>query len=99
MWYTSQSQQIIIRILAKPNAKRTLLLDATEHELRISIHAKPHHGAANIELIAYLSTLLNVPKTQMILQRGERNKHKQVSIPLTNKLVQRLLDLEKELGQ
>lgn len=95
MWYTRQNQQVIIRILAKPNAKKTILLDASEQELRISIHAKPHHGAANIELIAYLSHLLQVPKTHIILQRGEHSKHKQVTVPLTDKLVQRLNDLEK----
>jgi uncharacterized protein (TIGR00251 family) len=99
MWYTSQNQQVIILILAKPNAKRTLLLDATEHELRISIHAKPYHGAANIELIAYLSQLLYVPKTQIILKRGEHSHHKQVSIPLTDKLMKRLHDIGKELDQ
>lgn len=99
MWYTTQNQQVIIRIFAKPNAKKTLLLEATEYELRISIHAKPHHGAANIELIEYLSHLLHVPKTKIILQRGEHSKYKQVSIPLTDILVQRLYDLEKELGQ
>ncbi len=97
MWYTNKNQQVIVRILAKPNAKKTLLLGATEQELLISIHAKPHHGEANSELINYLAHLLQVPKTRIILQRGEHSKHKQVLMPLTNTLEQTLKDLQINL--
>lgn len=97
MWYTYKNQQVIIHVLAKPNAKKTSLLGATEEELLISLHAKPHHGAANVELVRYLSDLLHIPKTHMTLQ-GEHSKHKKITAPLTDKLATTLKELETHLS-
>jgi len=91
MWYKIQNQQVILQILAKPNAKKTALLGISDEGLLISIHAKPDQGNANKELISYLSTLFRLPKSRIILQRGERSRHKQVVLPLTE-VVQQLLD-------
>ncbi len=97
MWYSNQNQQVTIYIFAKANAKKTILLGATEQQLLISIHAKPHHGQANVELIGYLAQLLHVPKTQLMLQRGKHSKHKQVIAPLTDALAQTLHVLHEKL--
>jgi uncharacterized protein (TIGR00251 family) len=90
-WFKIEKQQVKITILAKPNAKKTALVGLNEQGLQISLHAMPQEGEANKELIAYLSKLLKVPKSQIILQRGEGSRHKQVLLPLTDK-VQELLD-------
>lgn len=90
-WFKIEKQQVKINILAKPNAKKTAIVAINEQGLQISLHAAPQEGEANKELIAYLSKLLKVPKSQIILQRGEGSRHKQVLLPLTDK-VQELLD-------
>jgi hypothetical protein len=59
--------------------------------LHISLHAQPKQGEANKELISYLAKILRLPKSQIILQRGEGSRHKQVIVPLTI-TVQQLLD-------
>jgi uncharacterized protein len=59
-------------------------LGVGEQGLLISLHAKPHQGAANQELIAYLAELFHLPKTKAILQKGELSRYKQVMIPLTD---------------
>lgn len=91
MWFKIKNQEVIITILAKPNAKKTAILGISQQELLVSIHAKPHKSAANKELISYLSKLLRLPKRQIILNRGEGSKYKQVELPLTD-TVQQLLD-------
>lgn len=91
MWFKIVKQQVELFILAKPNAKKTMLLSVSDQELHIAIHAKPHKGEANKELISYLAKLLQLPKSQIILQSGEGGKHKRVMVPLTEG-VQRLLD-------
>lgn len=91
MWFKIENQQVKINILAKPNAKKTALLGISDQGLNISLHAKPHKGEANKELISYLAKLFKLPKNQIILQRGEGSKHKQVIVPLTDK-VKELLD-------
>ena len=86
-----QNQQIKINILVKINAKKTALVAVNGQELHISLHAKPHKGEANKELIAYLAALFQLPKSQVILHRGEKSKHKQILVPLTKKM-QQVLD-------
>ncbi len=87
MWFKIKNQQVRINIYAKPNAKKTAFLGVSEQGLLISLHAKPHQGAANKELIAYLAKLFHLPKTQIILQKGEGGRNKQVVVPLTDSVM------------
>lgn len=91
MWYKIQNQEVELSILAKPNAKRTAFLSVSEQGLHIALHAKPQEDEANKELISYLAKLFRLPKSQIILKRGEHSRHKQVMVPLTV-TVQRFLD-------
>lgn len=84
MWFKIKDQQIILQIIAKPNAKKTAISKISEQGLHIAIHAKPHQGAANEELIAFLSNTFAIPKKQIIIKSGENNKYKQIIMPLTN---------------
>lgn len=95
MWFKVKEQQVVLTVLAKPNAKKTALVAITDHELKISLHAKPHHGEANKELISFLAQLFRVPKTEIILKRGEKSNHKQVIIPLIGKVQEFLNDPTK----
>lgn len=86
MWFTIQNDQVKINIFAKPNAKKTAIIGFSQQEIHISLHAKPDQGEANDELIAYLAQSIRIPKSQIILQRGQRGRHKQVVMPLTEKV-------------
>ncbi len=90
MWFKIQGQQVRLQIIAKPQAKKTALIKISEQGLHIAIHAKPHKGEANKELISFLSTLFDVPKSQIILKSGENSKHKQIILPFT-KNIEKLL--------
>lgn len=83
MWFKIQGQQVHLRILVKPHAKKTAILGVREHRLQIAIHAKPHEGEANKALMVYLATLLKLPKSKIVLQQGESARYKQISLPLT----------------
>lgn len=100
MWFKIQNQQVILRIFAKPHAKKTALLKIDDDCLHIALHAKPHEGEANKELISFVAKLFQVPKSQVVLQRGASSKHKEIILPLTEK-VQQVLDdssLKQVLG-
>lgn len=86
MWFIIQNQHVKMNIFAKPNAKKTAIIGFSAQEIQIALHAKPDQGEANDELIEYLSQLLRVPKSQIILQRGHKGRHKQVVVPLTEKV-------------
>lgn len=83
MWYKIQDQQVILNIFAKPKASKTAIVKVSEDELHIALHAKPHEGEANQELISYLAKLLKLPKTKVVLHKGESSRHKRVLVPLT----------------
>lgn len=83
MWYKIQKDQVRINVIVKPNAKKTAFLGTSEQGLLISLHAKPHKGAANKELILFLAELFSLPKSQIILQKGDTSRYKQVVVPLT----------------
>ena len=91
MWFKIQNQQVRINIFAKPNAKKTAFLGVGEQGLLISLHAKPHQGAANQELIDYLAKLFHLPKTQVTLLKGEGSRYKQVMVPLSDN-VQKIIN-------
>ena len=91
MWFKIQNQQVKLTIFAKPNAKKTTIAKIDDQALHILLHAKPHQGEANKELISYLAKLFKLPKSRIILERGELSKHKQVIVPLVDS-VQQLLD-------
>lgn len=91
MWFKIKERHVTLTILAKPNAKKSAIVDVSEKELKISLHAKPRQGEANDELISFLAKLLRLPKSEILLQRGKASRHKQVTLPLTDH-VQKLLD-------
>lgn len=91
MWFKIQNQQVRINIFAKPNAKKTAFLGVSEQGLLISLHAKPQQGAANQELLTFLAKLFDVPKTQIILHKGDASRYKQVIVPLTES-VKKIID-------
>lgn len=86
MWYKIQNQQVTLQIFAKPHAKRTALLKIDAEGLHISLHAKPHEGEANKELISYLAKLFRLPKSNVILLRGENTRYKVIQIPLVSRV-------------
>lgn len=74
-------QGIRLRIFLQPKASRDQLVGLHDNELKIAITAPPVDGAANAHLLKYLSKLFKVPKSTIILEKGELQRHKQLFIP------------------
>ena len=83
MWYKIDGQQVELRIFAKPNARCSEITGVSEHGLCVALHARPQDGEANAELIALLARQFKIPKTKVVLRRGEGSRHKVVVLPLT----------------
>ena len=71
-----------LHILLQPKASKDQILGLHGDELKISITAPPIDGQANAYLVKFLSKLFKVPKSTIILENGELNRHKQVWIPV-----------------
>lgn len=68
-------------IFLQPKASRDQIVGLHDNELKIAIAAPPVEGAANTHLLKYLSKLFKVPKSSIVLEKGELQRHKQIFVP------------------
>lgn len=86
-----------IRIHAAPKSSRTRVLGYYDDRVKIQLAAPPVDGAANDELVRFLSKTLGIPKADVRLTAGMTGKRKTVEIEeLDVVTVAELLGLEPE---
>ena len=67
---------MIIKVKVKPNAKKNEVkqIDKDYYEIRVTV--VPEKGKANKKVIELLSKTLKVPKSKIVLKRGETSREK-----------------------
>lgn len=76
-----------LQIKVKPNAKADVLWREADGSLRVKIKAAPVDGKANKYLLAFLSKVLDVPRSKLVLLKGETNAFKTIAIEEDEKIV------------
>lgn len=71
---------MILDIKVIPRAGRTALAGTRDGSVLIRLAAAPVDGAANAELIAFLSDLFDIPKHNIAIVSGEKGRQKRVRI-------------------
>jgi len=95
MFYQIKDNKVIINIKAQPNSSKNKIAGIyDEDKLKINIKAPAVEGAANKELIKFLSKEFKIPKSEIAI-KGETSKRKQVILPLNEKLKEFLESLDK----
>jgi len=85
-FYEIKNNEVIINIKAQPNSSKNKIAGIyDEDKLKINIKAPAVEGAANKELIKFLSKEFKIPKSEIIL-KGETSKRKQIILPLNDKV-------------
>jgi uncharacterized protein (TIGR00251 family) len=79
-WYREHSGGVTFSVRVVPRASRSEMAGLYDGVLRIRIAAPPVDGAANRELIKFLSKQLKVPQAAVTLVTGNNSKQKTVSI-------------------
>lgn len=69
-----------LKIYVQPNASRNELIGMYGDALKIKIKAVPVDGAANEEVIRFLSKHLDLPKKNIRILHGETSRNKLVEI-------------------
>ena len=64
----------------QPKASRDSIVGLHGDELKVAITAPPVDGQANAHLTKYLAKQFRVAKSQVIIEKGELGRHKQVKI-------------------
>lgn len=71
---------LILRLYIQPKASRDKIVGLHGDEIKIAITAPPVDGKANSHLSKYLSKQFKVAKGQIVIEKGELGRHKQVRI-------------------
>ena len=86
MFYEIKEDRAGLRIKAQPNASRTEFCELYgEDAIKIRIKAPAVEGAANKELVKFISKSFKVPKSDIIFKTGQNSKIKLIEFPLTEK--------------
>lgn len=85
-----QSCALVVR--AQPGAKRSGLVGLWNGRLKIALRSPAQAGRANEELIEVLADLLGLARKSLCLKSGERNRLKEVVLPLSIEEARRLLN-------
>ncbi|UXI17827.1 Trimeric intracellular cation channel type B [Sarcoptes scabiei] len=77
-----QSIQLVVR--AKPGAKRSQIVSIDDECIGVQIAAPPREGAANEELIDFISHVLGIRSRCIQLNSGAKSRNKILSISVTD---------------
>lgn len=65
-----------IKVHANPKSSKNAFVDWKEDVLYIKITAPPVDGAANEAIVKFLAKELNIKKSQVSLQKGDKSREK-----------------------
>jgi uncharacterized protein len=73
---------MILTVHVKPNSKETSIVGWRDGQtLILKLKSPAIEGKANRELIEFLSKHLKVPKTHILLKRGQGSRVKHIELP------------------
>ena len=86
MFYEIHEDKVSMRIKAQPAASKNAFCEIYgEDAIKIRIKAPAVEGAANKELVKFLSKSFKVPRSDIIFKTGQNSKIKILEFPLNEK--------------
>lgn len=76
----NKNGDVSIAVHAKPGSKQNAITDVSSEAVGVAIAAPPTDGEANSELVRYLSKVLNVKKSEIVLDKGSRSREKIINV-------------------
>ncbi|XP_076980440.1 UPF0235 protein C15orf40 homolog [Tamandua tetradactyla] len=87
---------VTIAIHAKPGSKQNAVTDLTPEAVNVAIAAPPSEGEANAELCRYLSKVLELRKSDVVLDKGGKSREKVVKLLVSTTPEEILEKLKKQ---
>jgi uncharacterized protein (TIGR00251 family) len=78
---------MILRIKVKPNSKKDEITRDEDGTIIVRIKAPPVDGKANDYLIAFLSAYFDLPKSRLVLLKGQTNQFKTIEIDASEEVI------------
>jgi uncharacterized protein (TIGR00251 family) len=91
--FWQEGQDALLRVYAKPRASKSRFVRVSDAEVHVALSAPPVDGEANKELLKFLSGSLDIPKSQLLLEKGDASRHKLVRFRAMNaQTMERLIE-------
>lgn len=87
---------VTLAIHAKPGSKQNAVTDLTAEAMSIAIAAPASEGEANAELCRYLSKVLGLRRSDVVLEKGGKSREKVVKLLASTTSEEILEKLKKE---
>jgi uncharacterized protein (TIGR00251 family) len=78
--FTENDGSITFTVRVIPRSSKTEIVGEHDGALKIKLKSPPVDGAANDELVRFLSKLLSVPKTNIEIVSGETSRTKRIRV-------------------
>jgi len=72
--------EVVIEVTARPGASRRGVIGVSGDRLVVAINSQPDKGKANDELIEYLAREIRVPRSALLIVRGETSRRKTIRV-------------------
>jgi uncharacterized protein len=79
-WMRVSVDEVMLEVTARPGASRRGVVGVTGERLVVALNSRPEKGAANEELIDYLAREIRVPRSAIMIVRGETARRKTIRI-------------------
>lgn len=90
---TQNGDDLVIHLYIQPKASRDKIVGLHGDELKVAITAPPVDGKANAHLSKYLAKQFRVAKGQVVIEKGELGRHKQVRVESPREIPQIISEL------
>jgi len=85
VFYEIEAERVSLKIKAQANASKSEFCEPYADAIKIRIKAPAVEGAANNELVKFLSKSFKISKSDIIFKTGLHSKIKIVNFPLSRK--------------
>ena len=79
-WMRVSADEVILEITARPGASRRGVVGVSGDRIVVAVHSRPEKGEANDELIEYIAHEIRVPRSAIMIVRGETARRKTIRI-------------------
>lgn len=76
----STENGLILKLYIQPKPSRDQIVGLHGDELKVAITAPPVDGQANAHLVKFIAKQFRVAKSQVIIEKGELGRHKQIKV-------------------
>lgn len=82
---------MIFTVHVSTKSSKTAITDWDGIRLSVRLNARPFENLANIALVVFLAEVFSVPKTSIVIKKGQHSSIKHIDIPVTPKEAQTIL--------